>query len=268
MQTETAGASNHELPEHWTNTKKLAIQVKQYVAPLQANEVSILRRKCQQFELKQHEFREKFRHQAPFSFSDPNPYKSLNKTLGCPLCILLLRAWLQAHSSGPLTPHVTHSLLAGLHPLIPTPCTFSGFLSPRSTHLPFLPESCLSWPATSHSSHAPLVFPLSKFMVNVQCTSSHSPGPGSPLKLRPKRPLRAGACGAHGALASAFLLPVWCPGTAGLARQHLSPTGSSRCEPRILRVAPLLPSLSSCSLASSSHPTLLQATMSTQLFSP
>ncbi|XP_078230912.1 dynein axonemal heavy chain 17 isoform X3 [Callithrix jacchus] len=68
-----------ELPEHWTNTKKLAIQVKQHVAPLQANEVSILRRKCQQFELKQHEFREKFRHQAPFSFSNPNPYKSLNK---------------------------------------------------------------------------------------------------------------------------------------------------------------------------------------------
>uniref|UniRef100_A0A2K5MWZ2 Dynein axonemal heavy chain 17 n=1 Tax=Cercocebus atys TaxID=9531 RepID=A0A2K5MWZ2_CERAT len=68
-----------ELPEHWTNTKKLAIQVKQNVAPLQANEVSILRRKCQQFELKQHEFREKFRHKAPFSFSDPNPYKSLNK---------------------------------------------------------------------------------------------------------------------------------------------------------------------------------------------
>ncbi|XP_069339031.1 dynein axonemal heavy chain 17 [Eulemur rufifrons] len=68
-----------ELPEQWTNTKKLAIQVKQNVAPLQANEVNILRRKCQQFELKQHEFREKFRREAPFSFSDPNPYKSLNK---------------------------------------------------------------------------------------------------------------------------------------------------------------------------------------------
>ncbi|KAM7334656.1 hypothetical protein ACRRTK_007976 [Alexandromys fortis] len=68
-----------ELPEQWTNTKKLAIQVKQNVAPLQANEVNILRRKCQQFELKQHEFREKFRRDAPFSFSDPDPYKSLNK---------------------------------------------------------------------------------------------------------------------------------------------------------------------------------------------
>nr|KAF6455670.1 dynein axonemal heavy chain 17 [Rousettus aegyptiacus] len=68
-----------ELPEHWTNTKKLAIQVKQNVAPLQANEVNILRRKCQQFELKQHEFREKFRKEAPFSFNDPDPYRSLNK---------------------------------------------------------------------------------------------------------------------------------------------------------------------------------------------
>ncbi|KAK2490477.1 LOW QUALITY PROTEIN: hypothetical protein MC885_016050 [Smutsia gigantea] len=68
-----------ELPEQWTNTKKLAIQVKQNVVPLQANEVSILRRKCQQFELKQHEFREKFRREAPFTFSDPDPYKSLNK---------------------------------------------------------------------------------------------------------------------------------------------------------------------------------------------
>ncbi|XP_027968229.1 dynein heavy chain 17, axonemal [Eumetopias jubatus] len=68
-----------ELPEQWTNTKKLAIQVKQNVAPLQANEVNILRRKCQQFELKQQEFREKFRQEAPFSFTDPDPYKSLNK---------------------------------------------------------------------------------------------------------------------------------------------------------------------------------------------
>ncbi|XP_028375908.1 LOW QUALITY PROTEIN: dynein heavy chain 17, axonemal [Phyllostomus discolor] len=68
-----------ELPEQWTNTKKLALQVKQNVAPLQANEVNILRRRCQQFELKQHEFREKFRQEAPFTFSDPDPYRSLNK---------------------------------------------------------------------------------------------------------------------------------------------------------------------------------------------
>ncbi|XP_077184230.1 dynein axonemal heavy chain 17 isoform X3 [Paroedura picta] len=69
----------HELPEQWNNTKKLSFQVKQNVAPLQANEVTILRRKCQQFEIKQHEFREKFREDAPFTFVDPEPYKSLNK---------------------------------------------------------------------------------------------------------------------------------------------------------------------------------------------
>uniref|UniRef100_A0A8D0H5U7 Dynein axonemal heavy chain 17 n=1 Tax=Sphenodon punctatus TaxID=8508 RepID=A0A8D0H5U7_SPHPU len=69
----------HDLPEQWNNTKKLSFQVKQNVAPLQANEVTILRRKCQQFEIKQHEFREKFREKAPFTFTDPDPYKSLNK---------------------------------------------------------------------------------------------------------------------------------------------------------------------------------------------
>ncbi|XP_038597832.1 LOW QUALITY PROTEIN: dynein heavy chain 17, axonemal [Tachyglossus aculeatus] len=69
----------HDLPEQWTNLKKLSLQVKQNVAPLQANEVNIIRRKCQQFELKQHEFRETFRRNAPFAFVDPDPYKSLNK---------------------------------------------------------------------------------------------------------------------------------------------------------------------------------------------
>uniref|UniRef100_A0A8B9VFM5 Dynein axonemal heavy chain 17 n=1 Tax=Anas zonorhyncha TaxID=75864 RepID=A0A8B9VFM5_9AVES len=39
-----------ELPEHWDNTKKLSFRVKQNVAPLQTNEVNIIRRKCQQFE--------------------------------------------------------------------------------------------------------------------------------------------------------------------------------------------------------------------------
>uniref|UniRef100_A0A8C3GPM7 Dynein axonemal heavy chain 17 n=1 Tax=Cairina moschata TaxID=8855 RepID=A0A8C3GPM7_CAIMO len=66
-----------ELPEHWDNTKKLSFRVKQNVAPLQTNEVNIIRRKCQQFE--QQAFREKFREKAPFLYTDPDPYKSLNK---------------------------------------------------------------------------------------------------------------------------------------------------------------------------------------------
>uniref|UniRef100_A0A8C3J4X5 Dynein axonemal heavy chain 17 n=1 Tax=Calidris pygmaea TaxID=425635 RepID=A0A8C3J4X5_9CHAR len=68
-----------ELPEHWDSTKKLCLRVKQSAAPLQANEVNIIRKKCQQFEVRQHAFREKFREKAPFSYTDPDPYKSLNK---------------------------------------------------------------------------------------------------------------------------------------------------------------------------------------------
>uniref|UniRef100_A0A8D0EXS5 Dynein axonemal heavy chain 17 n=1 Tax=Strix occidentalis caurina TaxID=311401 RepID=A0A8D0EXS5_STROC len=41
----------HDLPEHWDSTKKLCLRVKQSVAPLQANEVNNLRKKCQQFEV-------------------------------------------------------------------------------------------------------------------------------------------------------------------------------------------------------------------------
>ncbi|NWI70492.1 DYH17 protein, partial [Todus mexicanus] len=68
-----------DLPEHWDSTKKLCLRVKQNVAPLQANEVNVIHKKCQQFEIQQHTFREKFREKAPFSYTDPNPYKSLNK---------------------------------------------------------------------------------------------------------------------------------------------------------------------------------------------
>ncbi|NXE29303.1 DYH17 protein, partial [Ardeotis kori] len=68
-----------ELPEQWDGTKKLCLRVKQTAAPLQTNEVNVIRRKCQQFEARQHAFRERFREKAPFSYNDPNPYKSLNK---------------------------------------------------------------------------------------------------------------------------------------------------------------------------------------------
>ena len=40
-----------ELPEQWNNTKKIAVTVKQQVAPLQASEVAIIRRKCGQFDV-------------------------------------------------------------------------------------------------------------------------------------------------------------------------------------------------------------------------
>ncbi|NXG00005.1 DYH17 protein, partial [Sakesphorus luctuosus] len=67
------------LPERWDNNKKLCLQVAEDAAPLQASEAAILRRKCQEFEMQQHAFRETFQAKAPFSFTDPNPYKSLNR---------------------------------------------------------------------------------------------------------------------------------------------------------------------------------------------
>eukprot|EP00058_Branchiostoma_floridae_P013849 XP_002599337.1 hypothetical protein BRAFLDRAFT_275161 [Branchiostoma floridae] len=68
-----------ELPEQWTNSKKVAIQVKQQVAPLQANEVAIIRRKCASFDVKQHEFREVFRKLEAFKFDCQGPYSILDK---------------------------------------------------------------------------------------------------------------------------------------------------------------------------------------------
>ena len=54
--------------------KKQAVLMKQAVAPLQANEVNIIRRKLATFDVKQHEFREKFRKTAPFAFDSNDIY--------------------------------------------------------------------------------------------------------------------------------------------------------------------------------------------------
>lgn len=50
-----------ELPQKWIETKKLAIQVKSQVAPLQAQEVSSIRRRIAEFDTKQHAYRDRFR---------------------------------------------------------------------------------------------------------------------------------------------------------------------------------------------------------------
>ncbi|NXB98994.1 DYH17 protein, partial [Orthonyx spaldingii] len=68
-----------KLPERWDNNKRLCLRVAENVAPLQANEAAILRNKCQDFEVQQLAFREDFRGKAPFSYTDPEPYKSLNR---------------------------------------------------------------------------------------------------------------------------------------------------------------------------------------------
>ncbi|XP_071672595.1 dynein axonemal heavy chain 9 isoform X6 [Patagioenas fasciata] len=67
-----------ELPEKWNNIKKLAIAVKQHVAPLQANEMTVVRKSCAAFDVEQHRFRERFRKEAPFRFDTKKPYQLLD----------------------------------------------------------------------------------------------------------------------------------------------------------------------------------------------
>uniref|UniRef100_A0A8C5IYP6 Dynein axonemal heavy chain 17 n=1 Tax=Junco hyemalis TaxID=40217 RepID=A0A8C5IYP6_JUNHY len=66
-----------KLPESWDNNKKLCLRVSESAAPLQAAEAAVIRNKCQDFE--QLAFRESFQENAPFSYTEPEPYKSLNK---------------------------------------------------------------------------------------------------------------------------------------------------------------------------------------------
>uniref|UniRef100_A0A671Z165 Dynein axonemal heavy chain 11 n=1 Tax=Sparus aurata TaxID=8175 RepID=A0A671Z165_SPAAU len=68
-----------ELPEKWKSLRKIAFTVKHEVAPLQSNEVSVIRRKCVRFEVKQHEFREQFRTEQIFKINVEEPYKLLDK---------------------------------------------------------------------------------------------------------------------------------------------------------------------------------------------
>uniref|UniRef100_A0A8C3IZU9 DYH9 protein n=1 Tax=Chrysemys picta bellii TaxID=8478 RepID=A0A8C3IZU9_CHRPI len=67
-----------ELPEKWNNIKKLAITVKQQVASLQANEVTVIRKNCAAFDVEQQKFRERFRKEAPLRFDTENPYLMLD----------------------------------------------------------------------------------------------------------------------------------------------------------------------------------------------
>ncbi|KAJ8313224.1 hypothetical protein KUTeg_009222, partial [Tegillarca granosa] len=68
-----------ELPEQWNNTKKLSITCKQHVAPLQAIEVSNIRKKSATFDVNQHKFRETFRSIPPFRYNCETPYDLINE---------------------------------------------------------------------------------------------------------------------------------------------------------------------------------------------
>uniref|UniRef100_A0A3B4DVC9 Dynein, axonemal, heavy polypeptide 9 like n=1 Tax=Pygocentrus nattereri TaxID=42514 RepID=A0A3B4DVC9_PYGNA len=69
-----------ELPDKWKNLKKVAFTVKHEVAPLQSNEVAVIRRKCVRFEVKQHEFREQFRLEPIFLAHLENEMGKLQET--------------------------------------------------------------------------------------------------------------------------------------------------------------------------------------------
>lgn len=77
----TRRSSSQELPEKWNNVKKMAVTVRQQVAPLQANEVALLRQRCSAFDLEQQQFCEQFRREAPFRYR-PTPFFSAWQSLG------------------------------------------------------------------------------------------------------------------------------------------------------------------------------------------
>ncbi|XP_005399408.1 PREDICTED: dynein heavy chain 9, axonemal isoform X2 [Chinchilla lanigera] len=68
-----------ELPEKWNHIKKLAVTVRQQVAPLQANEVTILRQRCTAFDVEQQQFWERFHKEAPFRFDSVTPHQILDR---------------------------------------------------------------------------------------------------------------------------------------------------------------------------------------------
>uniref|UniRef100_A0A8C6C0I2 Dynein axonemal heavy chain 9 n=1 Tax=Monodon monoceros TaxID=40151 RepID=A0A8C6C0I2_MONMO len=75
---ETLFRQLEELPEKWNNIKKMAVTVRQQVAPLQANEATLLRQRCAAFEAEQQRFWERFRREAPFRFDSTDPYQMLD----------------------------------------------------------------------------------------------------------------------------------------------------------------------------------------------
>uniref|UniRef100_H2Y9A0 Dynein axonemal heavy chain 11 n=1 Tax=Ciona savignyi TaxID=51511 RepID=H2Y9A0_CIOSA len=76
---EESHALLESLPEKWETTKKLATTVRHNVSPLQTNEVTMIRKRCVAFDVKQHEYREAFRRHAPFVYSSEQPYVTLDK---------------------------------------------------------------------------------------------------------------------------------------------------------------------------------------------
>lgn len=71
-----------ELPEQWCNTKKIAVTVKQQVAPLQAAEVITIRSRTGTFDAHTTLFRDVFKFYEFFKYECPGPYELLDKISG------------------------------------------------------------------------------------------------------------------------------------------------------------------------------------------
>lgn len=68
-----------ELPEQWNNTKKIAITVKQQVAPLQAAEVTCIRKKITAFDIRIMQYRDIFKQYQFFQYNCQEPYKLMDR---------------------------------------------------------------------------------------------------------------------------------------------------------------------------------------------
>ncbi|GLG98381.1 uncharacterized protein GBIM_04945, partial [Gryllus bimaculatus] len=68
-----------DLPDKWLQTKKLSVAAKQNVAPLMATEMSNIRKRIQLFDLRQQQFRERFRKLPVFKYPCANPYEYLDR---------------------------------------------------------------------------------------------------------------------------------------------------------------------------------------------
>lgn len=67
-----------ELPEQWTNTKKIAITIKQQVAPLQAAEVTCIRKRIAEFDGRIVYYREVFKKYPFLRYHYKNPYAMMD----------------------------------------------------------------------------------------------------------------------------------------------------------------------------------------------
>ena len=69
----------NKVPETWSSAKKIASRVSQDVAPAQADEVAKLKRKANQFDVRNFEFREDFNKRAPTRFDSTDVYNRLDQ---------------------------------------------------------------------------------------------------------------------------------------------------------------------------------------------